>query len=43
MKNYSVRLAMLFAFACMSTAFAQSYPNHPIRVIIVKQAGLKVD
>ena len=42
MKN-SVRLAMLFAFACMSSAFAQSYPNHPIRVIIPWPPGQATD
>ena len=42
MKN-SVRLAMLFAFACMSTALAQSYPNHPIRVIIPWPPGQATD
>ena len=43
MKNYSVRLAMLLAFACMSCAFAQSYPNHPIRVIIPWPPGQATD
>ena len=42
MKN-SVRLAMLLAFACMSSAFAQSYPNHPIRVIIPWPPGQATD
>jgi len=42
MKN-SVRLAALLAFACMSTAFAQSYPNHPIRVIIPWPPGQATD
>jgi len=42
MKN-SVRLAMLLAFACTSTAFAQSYPNHPIRVIIPWPPGQATD
>jgi tripartite-type tricarboxylate transporter receptor subunit TctC len=43
MKNHSVRLAMLFAFACIGTAFAQSYPNHPIRVIIPWPPGQATD
>jgi len=43
MKNYSARLAMLLAFACMSSAFAQSYPNHPIRVIIPWPPGQATD
>src|SRR5882672_1983856 len=43
MKNYSVRLAMLFAFAYMSSAFAQSYPNHPIRVVIPWPPGQATD
>jgi tripartite-type tricarboxylate transporter receptor subunit TctC len=34
---------MLFAFACMSTASAQSYPNHPIRVIIPWPPGQATD
>jgi len=34
---------MLFAFACISTAFAQSYPNHPIRVIIPWPPGQATD
>src|SRR5437867_11600424 len=42
MKN-SVRLAALLAFACMSTASAQSYPNHPIRVIIPWPPGQATD
>ncbi len=42
MKN-SVRLAMLLAFACMSTAFAQSYPNRPVRVIIPWPPGQATD
>jgi tripartite-type tricarboxylate transporter receptor subunit TctC len=43
MKNHSVRLAMLFAFACISTAFAQSYPNRPVRVIIPWPPGQATD
>jgi tripartite-type tricarboxylate transporter receptor subunit TctC len=43
MKNHSARLAMLLAFACASTAFAQSYPNHPIRVIIPWPPGQATD
>ena len=42
MKN-SVRLATLFAFACISTAFAQSYPNRPIKVIIPWPPGQATD
>src|SRR5258708_5071177 len=42
MKN-SVRVAMLLAFACMSTAFAQSYPNRPVRVIIPWPPGQATD
>src|SRR2546428_11027990 len=42
MKN-SVHLAMLLAFACMSSAFAQSYPNHPISVIIPWPPGQATD
>src|SRR5206468_10622133 len=42
MKN-SVRLAALLAFACMSTAFAQGYPNRPIRVIIPWPPGQATD
>ena len=43
MKNYSVRLAMLLAFAYMSSAFAQSYPSHPIRVVIPWPPGQATD
>ncbi|SRR6266568_2912946 len=43
MKNHSVRLAMLFALACTSTAFAQNYPNRPIRVIIPWPPGQATD
>jgi tripartite-type tricarboxylate transporter receptor subunit TctC len=43
MKNHSVRLAMMLAFACISTAFAQSYPNRPIKVIIPWPPGQATD
>ncbi len=43
MKNHSVRLAMMPAFACISTAFAQSYPNRPIKVIIPWPPGQATD
>jgi tripartite-type tricarboxylate transporter receptor subunit TctC len=42
MKN-SVRLAILFTFACASTALAQGYPNHPIKVIIPWPPGQATD
>lgn len=42
MKN-SVRLAVLFTFACMSTAFAQGYPNRPIRVVVPWPPGQATD
>src|SRR6266852_282907 len=42
MKN-SVRLSLLLALACAGTAFAQSYPNHPIRVIIPWPPGQATD
>jgi tripartite-type tricarboxylate transporter receptor subunit TctC len=43
MKNHSVRLVMMLAFACISTAFAQSYPNRPIKVIIPWPPGQATD
>ena len=43
MKNHSVRLAAFLAFTCIGTAFAQSYPNHPIRVIIPWPPGQATD
>src|SRR5258708_40020076 len=43
MKNYSGRLAMLFGFAWMRTAFAQSYPNRQVRVIIPWPPGQATD
>src|SRR5256714_11738881 len=43
MKSNSVRLSTLLAFACMSTALAQSYPSHPIRVIIPWPPGQATD
>ena len=42
MKN-SVRLAMLFTFACVSTAFAQGYPSRPIKVIVPWPPGQATD
>jgi len=37
------RLIAVLALACAGAAFAQSYPNHPIRVIIPWPPGQATD